>query len=52
MMTVLCLSRTGTTGPSQPLTGDYSLLFIYLFMYRESSTHDGDPFLGRGVTRI
>ena len=24
----------------------------YFLHYRESSTYDGDPFLGRGVTRI
>ena len=39
MMTAPYLSRTWTTGPSQPLTGDYDLLFIYvscefLFVYR------------------
>ena len=29
MMTAPYLSWTGPTGPSQPLTGDYDLLFVY-----------------------
>ena len=30
----------------------YEKLYNSKTLYRESSTYDGDPFLGRGVTRI